>query len=57
MSNMQDFREWLSSVKETSDDYQRSLAELTYASLDQILTIESPLSWFIWKVDQTASAE
>ena len=52
MLNMQDFHEWLRSTKETSEDYQRSLADLTKASLTQILNIEDPLSWSLWKVDE-----
>jgi hypothetical protein len=56
MLNMQDFHEWLSSTVETSEAYQRSLANLTKASLTQILNIEGPLSWAMWKVDQSASA-
>ena len=56
MLNMQDFREWLSSTAETREPYQRNLAELTHASLVQILNIDSPLSWFIWNTDQPSSA-
>ena len=56
MSNMQEFREWLSSTVETSEAYQRDLAELTRASLTEILNIESPLTWFLWTDDQPAQA-
>lgn len=56
MLNMQDFHEWLSSTVETSEAYQRSLADLTKASLTQVLNIESPLLWAMWNVDQPASA-
>lgn len=57
MLNMQDFHEWLSSTKETSEVYQRSLADLTKASLTQILNIEGPLSWFLWNVDLPTNTE
>jgi len=52
MLKMQDFHDWLASTKETSEAYQRSLAGLTKASLTQILNIESPLLWALWKVDE-----
>jgi hypothetical protein len=51
MLNMQDFHEWLSSTVETSEAYQRSLVDLTKASLTQILNIESPFSWTMWTSD------
>lgn len=57
MLNMQDFHEWLSSTKEISEAYQRSLADLTKASLAQILNIESPFWWAMWTSDQPATAK
>lgn len=56
MLNMQDFHEWMLSTVETSEAYQRSLVDLTKASLTQILDIEIPFSWALWNVDQPASA-
>ncbi|HMD88263.1 MAG TPA: hypothetical protein VKF38_03790 [Anaerolineaceae bacterium] len=57
MLNMQEFREWLSATAEASDAYQRTLAELTRASLAQVLNVENPLTWFLWTVDQAATAK
>ena len=56
MLNMQDFRNWLSSTTDKSEAYQRTLAELTSADLAQVLNVETPMTWFIWNVDQAASA-
>jgi hypothetical protein len=56
--NMEDFRKWLSSTEETAEAYQRNLAQLTRASLAEILNVKSDdLSWSLWNVDQPATAQ
>ena len=60
MLNMQDFREWLSSEPEASEAYRRNLAQLTRASLTEILKVRvdlGDLGWTIWTVNQPATAE
>jgi len=55
MLSMQEFREWLSSTKETSEAYQRDLEEMTRSSLSEILNVRSELTWWIWTSDSPAS--
>jgi hypothetical protein len=60
MLSMQDFRQWLSSREETEETYQRNLAQLTRASLNEILNVREDLGelgWTWWNVDLPATAE
>jgi hypothetical protein len=60
MLSMQDFHDWLSSAEETAEAYQHNLAQLTRASLAEMLNVREDLGdlgWNFWNVDQPAAAE
>ena len=56
MLSMQEFRDWLTKATETSGEYRRDLADMTRASLTEILNVRSELAWWIWTSDQPAKA-
>ncbi len=53
MLSMQDFHEWLLSAEEKADAYQHNLAQVTRASLTEILNIKNDdLTWSIWNTNK-----